>query len=44
MGSSRTLILAVMTKEISILVYCESDGMTNEVSVMEMEEQPLVNN
>ena len=29
---------AVMTKKISIFVYCESDGMTDEVSVMETEE------
>ena len=29
---------AVMTKKISIFVYCESDGMTDEVSVMEIEE------
>ena len=34
---------AVMTKKISIFVYCESDGMTDEVSVMETEEYPLVN-
>ena len=29
---------AVMTKKISIFDYCESDGVTYEVSVMEMEE------
>ena len=29
---------AVMTKKISILIYCESDGVTDEVSVMEIEE------
>jgi len=29
---------AVMTKKISVFVYCESDGMTDEVSVMEIEE------
>ena len=31
-------LIAVMTKKISIFVYCESDGMTDEVSVMETEE------